>query len=119
MDEPAGDVEAEGVFHGGAGNAGDFEGIEGIHGGAGLTEGFNFFVVAIEDALGGAENGGALREGAEEHDGLVEADERGRVGEAGGVERAEEFFGGASGAGAEVVAGGFELGEEAFRRGFI
>ena len=37
VDEPACDIEAEGVFHFGAGNAGDLDGFENVHIGTGFA----------------------------------------------------------------------------------
>ena len=111
MDEPACNVEAERIFHLGAGDAGNFEGIEGVHVGARFAQRFDFIVEVLKNALRRANHGWPLRKGAEEKQSFMEADQRSRIGEASGVEPSQQLHDAGDFVASEAIAAGFEFGE--------
>src|ERR1700678_2281067 len=65
----------------------------------------------IQNVLGGAHHGWSLREGAQEEQRLVEANQRSRIREARGVEAIQQLYDAGGLVATEAIAMGFKFGE--------
>ena len=69
----------------------------------------------FQDLLGGMEDSGRLREGAEKKQRLVEADQGSRIGEGSGIETMQELHYARGIASAEAIPTGFNFGQQAMK----